>query len=281
MKILKDSLMTIIIFYLVGIGFAQGSSDRDSNETIQTSSKTEANVRITTNPFETNNMRKDVKYVASDADIEKWGKWIDDPTLFGREEGVFKLATSNNPKAIPYLLKALRDPESSVRGRPAAQLSKFQDPRIKPALIATLKLEKSLLVQKSLINSIRKLGATVEDEKIIKKYHKSLLKETRKVALSGKNATQKIRAILERVYVLNEEPKQYEDAVIKILESDSSEKDKVSAIRLLGKTHTEKSMAALKRAVKNKNPRISIEAELTLRRTKAVKGDRRLSQNKI
>jgi HEAT repeat protein len=269
MKILKEIFFAAIILCLMGAGWAQGQGERSDTTTMQASSITATVVRITTNPFEASSSKKDVKYVASDADVEKWGKWLDDSAVFGREEGADWLGRSNNPKAVDYLLKALKDPEPSVRARPAGYLSNFQDERIRPALMAAVKTEKSLLVQRALMNSIRKIGATSEDERMIKKSNENLTKELRKIALDGKEGHGKIRAIWEIVSFLNEDPQKYEDSVIKTLEADSSEEDKILAIRLLGKTHTEKSASALNKARKNRSQSISVEAESTLKQMKS------------
>lgn len=238
----------------------QQASSAQSSTTIVRSQ--ESGSKEATSSIPSSTMRKDV---ASDTDVLKWGQWLDDASLAPREEGTYWLGRSNNPKAIPYLLKALKDTEISVRQYSAGYLQNFRDKEIKPTLMEALKTEKSLLVQRAIIKSVRTIGANPTDEKMLAKYETELPKELRQLVLSGKNGITKTRAVWELVSLLNEAPEKYEDLMIKTLESNSTVEEKILAIRILKKTRTTKSASALRKALNDKNGYVRVEAESALK----------------
>jgi HEAT repeat protein len=204
---------------------------------------------------------------ATDAQVEKWTNWLNDKSLFGREEGASALARSNNQKAVPGLLKALKDDSETVRQYPAGYLWKYKDDRVKPALIEALKNENSLLVQRMIISSINKIGTYSEDEKIINEYSAKLINEIRDNAIYGKDNHRKLRAIWELVNLMNEDPRKYESFSIAMLNSITvSEKDKILALRLLEKINTNNSISAIEKATKDSNKNVKSEAEFTLKK---------------
>jgi HEAT repeat protein len=204
---------------------------------------------------------------AGDEQVAVWTKWLDDKTqLYGREEAAERLGRSGNPNAISSLLKALKDEAPSVRGRAVSGLGNFKDERIKPAFLEALKNETSLRVQNGLIFSIKKLGATPENEKLIQKYSKEVSNSTKETALNGKDYNKRIKAVWEEVRIAGENPDQYEDFTIKMLNSDTSTREeKILALRILEKTHNDKSINALKNALNDKDDYIRTESDWTLK----------------
>lgn len=259
------AVMTAILFVGGLLCAANGLGDNDKAQVVQTSSATESAVSMAAKSIKSIDQNNRTT-IASDSDVDQWGRWLDVPDLFPREEGAYWLGKSNNPRAIPYLLKALKDPEPTVRGYPAWDLGGFNDERIKPALVEGLKGETSLRVQKNLIKSIRKIGATSVDEGIIEKCEKELKAELQKLVLSGRDGLKKTRAAWEMVNVLHEDPEKYEDLMIKVLNSNSTEEEKILAIRILEKIYTKKSTSSLNKALNDKNAIVRTEAESALQK---------------
>ncbi|HEX2618696.1 MAG TPA: HEAT repeat domain-containing protein, partial [Phototrophicaceae bacterium] len=60
---------------------------------------------------------------------------LNDPSYHVRRKAITQLAKTNNPDAIPYLIKALNDPYDSVHNNAIKMLSNFKDPQIMVGLV--------------------------------------------------------------------------------------------------------------------------------------------------
>lgn len=273
MRVCVVILTLLLVACLLEVASAAPGADNSyKKKAVQTSTTTEAVEDVAAVLGETGNIRQEAEYMALDADVEKWGKWLDDSSLFAREEATGYLSGSNNPNAVPYLLKALKDKSFTVRSYSAGGLWKFRDTRIKNELISALKTEihpntkyfliSSLLKihadERMLVPHIRQLidmgngGAALARDISDKTLQEGIVYHMRKTAKSSKNLHAQIDSAYILIRFFGDNPHQYLDVFCRVLESDGMDA-KDSAIYGLKKVGNRQAINALKKALNTKD----------------------------
>ena len=280
---------TIAVFAIAmcfaSVAGAQRPGNGDKGQSVQASSVTgNAAHMASAEATGAGDIKQDVKYAASDADVEKWGKWLDDPSLFAREEGADHLARSNNPKAIPYLLKALKDKAPTVRQHPALNLWMFQSERIKPTLIDALNKEKNNDIVRDLVSSLLKIHA---DENMLipyikrlidigdrgaqlvvdisdKEHKQKLISYMRKTARGGKSLNAQADSAYVLVRFFGDDPHQYSDIFNRAMDSRESYV-RSEAVYGLQKIGGPQAIDKLKKALNDEDGGVGYDAERALK----------------
>lgn len=277
-------LAGLLCICLLGSDSAAQDINASTKDKAQVSGTTGTVDGVSPGLAKTGNIRLETEYVASDSDVEKWGKWLDDPSLFAREEAAGYLSRSNNPKAAPYLVKALKDKSFTVRSYAAGSLWKFPDSKMQTILADTLKTETHNNTKYFLISSLIKLhadehllvphlqhlidtgdgGAALSRDLSDKAIKQELLNYARTIAKSSKN----IKAQIDSAYVLvrfyNDNPHQYVDLFCRVLDSGDVE-TKGSAIYGLKKVGNQKAKNALRKALNTKDVSLRHDVENALK----------------
>lgn len=223
---------------------------------------------------------------ATDEQVEKWGKWLDEDDLLSREEGASNLGMSQNPKAIKYLLKALNDKEPTVRQGAAAGLANYSENEIIPTLKKILEKEQIWFVKYTIIETLQALNTEanfifpfikemINDENCsgaelvrgIKEgvLQEELISEINANAKKGNSVAAQTHCAYVSIRYFKGDPNEFMDLFVKAIDPKNAADIKKVAIYGLKKIGNKAAIDALKKALDDEDPIIRSAASKSLK----------------